>query len=240
MVFPVLIRGTGEIEDSDQYLVYLTVLFGSFLLMGPMMWLADKREYTVRVLSGMVGLFIISFVLMMSATDLLMIAGALFVFFMAFNLMEVTLPAQISRHSPAGTRGTAMGIYSTSQFAGGFFGGLVGGWILQYWDISLLMLVNILICLFWLGLFFTMKTPANLSGKTLYFSGEEKRSDTELLDVLSSIAGVEDAVLLRDTLSHQRVKGSSGPAAVRIAHLKVDNDQFDEQRLEECGIVRVE
>ncbi|PKJ39456.1 hypothetical protein CXF12_07905, partial [Escherichia coli] len=39
-------------------------------------------------------------------------------FFVAFNLMEALLPSLISKESPAGYKGTAMGVYSTSQFLG--------------------------------------------------------------------------------------------------------------------------
>ncbi len=50
-------------------------------------------------------------------------------FFLAFNLMEALLPSLISKESPAGYKGTAMGIYSTSQFLGVAIGGSLGGWV---------------------------------------------------------------------------------------------------------------
>lgn len=50
-------------------------------------------------------------------------------FFPAFNLMEALLPSLISKESPAGYKGTAMGIYSTSQFLGVAIGGSLGGWV---------------------------------------------------------------------------------------------------------------
>ena len=55
--------------------------------------------------------------------------AALVLFFTAFNLLEATLPSLISKVAPVAAKGTAMGIYSTSQFAGAFFGGLIGGWL---------------------------------------------------------------------------------------------------------------
>ncbi|SQB21655.1 major facilitator superfamily transporter [Citrobacter koseri] len=50
-------------------------------------------------------------------------------FFLAFNLMEALLPSLISKESPAGYKGTAMGVYSTSQFLGVAIGGSLGGWV---------------------------------------------------------------------------------------------------------------
>jgi MFS family permease len=43
--------------------------------------------------------------------------------------MEALLPSLISKESPAGYKGTAMGIYSTSQFLGVAIGGALGGWV---------------------------------------------------------------------------------------------------------------
>ena len=49
--------------------------------------------------------------------------AALVLFFTAFNLLEATLPSLISKVAPVDAKGTAMGVYSTSQFAGAFVGG---------------------------------------------------------------------------------------------------------------------
>ena len=40
--------------------------------------------------------------------------------------MEALLPSLISKESPAGYKGTAMGVYSTSQFLGVAIGGSLG------------------------------------------------------------------------------------------------------------------
>jgi len=43
-------------------------------------------------------------------------------FFTAFNYLEATMPSILSRIAPAGVKGSAMGIYSSSQFLGAFTG----------------------------------------------------------------------------------------------------------------------
>ncbi len=50
-------------------------------------------------------------------------------FFVAFNYLEATMPSILSRLAPAGVKGSAMGIYSSSQFLGAFAGGALGGLI---------------------------------------------------------------------------------------------------------------
>jgi MFS family permease len=57
------------------------------------------------------------------------IAVLLQFFFIAFNLLEATLPSLISKIAPAQSKGTAMGVYTSSQFIGAFVGGAAGGWL---------------------------------------------------------------------------------------------------------------
>ncbi|GIX22336.1 MAG: MFS transporter [Gammaproteobacteria bacterium] len=56
---------------------------------------------------------------------------ALLAFFTAFNLLEASLPAAVSRRVPARWRGAALGVYSTCQFLGAFAGGAGAGWALN-------------------------------------------------------------------------------------------------------------
>jgi MFS family permease len=57
---------------------------------------------------------------------------ALIIFFGAFNLLEASLPSWISRVVDQNSKGSALGVYSTSQYLGTFIGGVLGGWIYQY------------------------------------------------------------------------------------------------------------
>jgi len=45
-------------------------------------------------------------------------------------VLEATLPSLVSRVAPVDGKGTAMGVYSTSQFLGAFVGGAGGGVLL--------------------------------------------------------------------------------------------------------------
>jgi MFS family permease len=44
-------------------------------------------------------------------------------------VLEALLPSLVSRIAPAHARGTAIGIYNTTQTLGLFCGGLMGGWV---------------------------------------------------------------------------------------------------------------
>lgn len=71
------------------------------------------------------------------AHDSLMAIGAgLLVFFVAFNLLEASLPSLVSKTAPAHAKGMAIGVYSTFQFLGAFVGGDRGGWLYQHYGMA--------------------------------------------------------------------------------------------------------
>jgi MFS family permease len=59
------------------------------------------------------------------------VVAALFAYFVAFNILEASLPSLVSKIAPPEAKGTAMGVYNTSQALGLFFGGAAGGWLAQ-------------------------------------------------------------------------------------------------------------
>ena len=57
-------------------------------------------------------------------------AVALVIFFGAFNYLEARLPASLAGAAGEASRGAALGVFSTCQFAGAFAGGILGGGLL--------------------------------------------------------------------------------------------------------------
>jgi MFS family permease len=56
----------------------------------------------------------------------------LLLFFVAFNVLEATLPSLVSRTAPPAAKGAALGVYNTTQAIGLFIGGAAGGYIAQH------------------------------------------------------------------------------------------------------------
>ena len=71
------------------------------------------------------------------------------IFFIAFNSIEALLPSLLSRTADTEKRGLAMGIFSTSQFLGTFFGGAIGGLIYDIYDLNSVFLFTIFVAIIW-------------------------------------------------------------------------------------------
>ena len=124
---PLALEQAGIIA-ADQWRLYLPALIVSALTVFPLVRLAERpgRLFplliaSIAVIGTAQALFLFTAVTVWNA------GAALILFFGGFNLLEALLPALISRAAPAGTRGTAMGIYSSAQFLGIFLGGVLGG-----------------------------------------------------------------------------------------------------------------
>nr|GEV46096.1 protein zinc induced facilitator 1-like [Tanacetum cinerariifolium] len=117
------------------------------------------------------------------------------VFFTAFNLLEASLPSLISKVSPAGGKGTAMGIYSTSQFLGSAAGGILGGWLFQHGGLDVVFLGGAGLAAIWLAFAVTMREPPYVTSLRLPLSPEAQR-DTGLADRVLAVRGVTDAVVV--------------------------------------------
>ena len=68
--------------------------------------------------------------LVWAQADLRWLGAALALYFGAFNFLESRLPAALTEAAGEESRGAALGVFATCQFAGAFAGGLMGGALL--------------------------------------------------------------------------------------------------------------
>ena len=138
---------------------------------------------------------------------------ALVIFFTGFNLLEASLPSLISKTASATQKGTAMGVYSSSQFLGTFAGGAVGGYAHQEWGMQGVYLTVLVILGLWSMLAMTMKKPGNLSTYLINVNDVN-------VEQLLAVNGVVEAFL---------VKEDHRPG--HVAYLKVKKRILDEEKL---------
>ena len=117
------------------------------------------------------------------------------IFFLAFNLMEALLPSLISKESPAGYKGTAMGVYSTSQFLGVAIGGSLGGWVVEMFDGQAVFLAGALLAAVWLLVASTMKEPPYVSSLRVEIPPEIAADDT-LKQRLLAKEGISEVLIV--------------------------------------------
>lgn len=201
----------------QQWMLYLPVLIVAFIAMLPMIIIAEKKRHMKKMFRLGIGLIAISQLgLWLLHYTIYPMALLLFIFFTAFTFLEASLPSLISKRAPAGSKGTAMGIYSSSQFFGIFLGGLLGGWLFAHFGLTIVFLVCGLWAFVWLAIAFTMQEPTYLSTKSIKLSASSHLTNEEITQQLKAISGVYDVFVLIDQ---------------RIAHLKVDTKQLDNDAL---------
>ena len=214
LVVPLTLRQAGMAAD-DHWQIYLPVLVFSMLLIIPAIIYAEKKAKLKPVFIAAVTLLLIGQLsLAVAAHSIWGTVAALLIFFTAFNLLEASLPSLISKIAPVGAKGTAIGVYSSTQFLGAFIGAAVGGYLFQSYGSYALYAFCGLLLVIWLALAMTMKAPAAVRSKMYHVREMDIDKSTELSRELAALSGVHEALVL---------------ANERVAYLKVDMKGFDEE-----------
>jgi predicted MFS family arabinose efflux permease len=120
------------VSNRGQWQVYLPILLVSVAVMVPAIIVAERyRRMKTLLVSAVAALAASQLMLAAGGSNPYVLLAALVVFFSGFNVMEASLPSLVTKTAPAGSTGTATGIYSSSQFLGIFAGGAIGGWVHQ-------------------------------------------------------------------------------------------------------------
>lgn len=212
----------GQFEQAgfpapEHWKVYLSTMLIAFAGVVPFIIYAEVKRRMKRVFVGCVGMIVIAEIVLWGAEGHFwtLVVGVQ-LFFFAFNLMEAILPSLISKESPAGYKGTAMGIYSTSQFLGVAVGGSMGGWVFGHFDAQTVFMVGAMVAAAWLFISMTMQEPPYVSSLRIVLS---------------------DAALALPNLE-QRLKAQKGVNSVFIvpeeksAYIKIDSKVTSRPELE--------
>jgi MFS family permease len=214
VVVPVALLNTG-LDADHHWTVYLPVLLGSFVVMVPAIVYGEKRGQLKPLFVGSVALMLLAQAgLGVGIESFWAIVWALFFYFVAFNVLEASLPSLISKMAPASAKGTAMGVYNTAQAFGLFFGGLFGGWLAQHHGFQAVFVFCALMMGAWLLMSLTMQAPPAIKTR-MFRVGVMPADQAALLKAqLGGLAGVVEATVL----------GEEG-----VAMLKVSLRGWDEE-----------
>jgi predicted MFS family arabinose efflux permease len=157
---PHALRDVAGLDSAHHWEVYLPVLVISGLIMVPFLMLGEKYKKVSLIFTGAVALMIIAqFGLYLGHGSILQITLFLLLFFTSFNYLEATLPALITRYAPRTGKGTALGVYSTSQFIGTFCGGMIGGHIFERFGLGNVFLFGGILATVWICALLVMQKP---------------------------------------------------------------------------------
>lgn len=160
VVIPIALQTLGHLHGNQQWYLYLPILLLAFAFTIPCIIFAEKKHCVKYFfIGGILLLGLAEFLLWIFAKNLLLSALSLLLFFVAFSLLEAFLPSLVSRTAPSNRKGTALGIYSFSQFFGIFVGGVMGGWLYGTFGLTQVNLFCALLAIIWLAIAFNMKKP---------------------------------------------------------------------------------
>lgn len=197
IALPVILTNSG-LNIDQHWQIYLPVLLLSFVFMVPMIIVAAKKSLEKRFFLIAIGMLVIASVAMIATQALVPLIVTVLVFFVGFNFLEASLPAHVSRLSPAGQKGSAMGVYSSSQFFGAFLGGITGGYLVQNFGFGYLFAANGLLALLWLIIASSMVLPASSKRVSIPIEHVELSHCQQLIDNISDCDGVMEATLVED------------------------------------------
>ncbi len=217
VVVPLALINHGGMEVSSHWKVYLPVVLGSFVLMVPPIMAAERGGRMKTIFLGMVGLMVaVQAGFLFCRDSLTALVLLLLAFFVAFNVLEASLPSLVTRVAPPDARGTALGVYNTTQALGLFAGGGFGGWLAQHYGEDAVFVFGFALIALWFMVAFGMRVPPKL--RTQEFALAAGPGDgvdpLALRERLMRLKGVRDAVVLPD-------KG--------VARLTFTPDRWDEQ-----------
>ncbi|MFT4727828.1 MAG: MFS family permease [Granulosicoccus sp.] len=214
-VVPLQLRDAGITSDR-QWLIYLPSVVIAIGVMVPLIIWGERKAMRAVLLLCVAGLSLTQVlfagpIILGFGQTVLLLFIAITCFFSFMNTLEAVLPSLVSRMAPAAAKGSAMGIYSSSQFFGAFVGGAGAGGL--YGAIGPIGVYAFMggLCLVWGALLLGFKAPKKMATHRRKLTSDEQSRPDALLEKLQTIVGVEEVVIALDE---------------GVAYLKVDKLRF--------------
>ena len=222
VVLPLALRDVAHLQTDDHWMVYLPVMFVSMITMVPFVIIAESKRRIKEVFGAAVlTLAVAESVLVFEYQSIAGIVFSMFLFFVAFNVLEATLPSLVAKLVAPDRKGTAMGVFSTSQFLGAFFGGTLGGTLHGAFGIEAVFGLCAILAVVWFMVASTMQSPRYLSSYMVKVGEVDEKRAKRLAVELTGITGVAEAVVIIED---------------GIAYLKVDLKALDREALSKYSV----
>lgn len=199
VVVPFAIKQTSGMNENHHWMIYLPILLLSFVLMVPAIIVGEKRAKLKQVFVSAIAMMLIAqLAFAFSISHFWGIVISLGAYFVAFNVLEATLPSIITKIAPADAKGTAIGVYNTTQSLGVFVGGAMGGYLSSYQGFASVFVFCSVLMALWLLLGISMKAPPAVKTKMYHLEKISAAKAKTLAGKLSVVHGVHETVVLAD------------------------------------------
>lgn len=212
LMVPLALVQVMDLPVAEHWTLYFPIVIASFICMIPAIIWAERKSRVKTVFLASIVTLIASQVMFLLHLDLAwVLIGGLFVFFVAFNLLEATLPSLVSRIAPPDAKGAALGVFNTAQSFGAATGSAVGGAIALRFGEDGVYLFCTALAVVWLLWARSMKPPPVVALRE-YAIGDHVDLD-RLRDQINDLPGLREV----------RIE-----AERRMAFLKVNLELWDE------------
>ena len=217
MVMPFALRQTSGLDAKHHWEVYLPVLAVSVMFMVPMIIYGEKKAKLRTVFIASVTMMLAAEIAFIPAiTHFWGIVAVMILYFIAFNVLEASLPSIISKIAPTGSKGTAIGVYNTFQSFGVFAGPALGGFLSSRFGPTAVFEFGAVLIGIWLVLAVRMK-PLPAVKNMMFHLPEMSTDEARRLErQISAVTGVTEVAVARE-------EGA--------AYVKVDSRRLDEPAL---------
>lgn len=224
IVIPPILTNILNIAANYQWLVYLPVLIIYFSLMFRFVMIAEvQRKLKTYFIIAVALLGICLVLLVVSYKHTFFLAIILIFFFAAFTFLESCLPSRVSKIAPIGSKGTAMGIFSSCQFFGIFIGGMIGGIPYHHFGITGVLIFCTVISASWFMISLIMAESTYLNSKVYKLDTLTSDLKENLNQILHKQKGIYELIICLEE---------------NAIYIKVDKKEFHEKDLLEKLIVK--
>ena len=157
VIFPFMMISEFNVSTENQWKFYMSSLIVSLIFSGPLIMNDDRKKKKMSLIYPIVSLLFSQIVLIIGEDSSLLLFSSLLVFFISFNYLEATLPSRISIFSKKEIKGATLGVFSSCQFLGAFFGGLIGGILIGLFEPSQAHLLLTIIIFVWFFIMFAFR-----------------------------------------------------------------------------------
>ncbi|UQB41869.1 MFS transporter [Thiomicrospira microaerophila] len=196
---PFILRDEAGMDSLSHWEIYLPVMLLSFVLMVPLIIQAESKGRMKQIFAGAILMIALAQIGMSQFhSSYVWLFFWLLLFFTAFNVLEASLPSLVVKLSPADKKGTASGVYSSSQFMGAAVGGAIGGLCYQHYGYDGVFAFTVISGLIWFALAVTMQKPNPWSIASVTIGQVNPNEIDYLQNKLCEYEGVFEAVVIPD------------------------------------------